>query len=122
MKKIICFFTMLALCSNLYAVEMKVKVDMKDVIAAPVPLNPNTHVLSILNLPTECDSFTLEVFDATGDRVVTREYTTHNNVRWNGRNSFGKMVRTGMYIIKITAKNTKNDSYGMKTIRILVRY
>jgi flagellar hook assembly protein FlgD len=113
--KIICLFAALILGINLYALEMK------DVIAAPVPLNPNTSVLSIMNLPNY-DSFTLEVYDITGDKVVTKEYNVPAYVKWNGRNSFGKIVKPGMYILKITAKDTKTDAYGTKKIKILVKY
>ena len=113
--RIICLFAALTLGVNLYAV------DMKDVIAAPVPFNPNTHTLSIMNLPNY-DSFTLEVYDVAGDRAVVRTYTVPANVKWNGRNNSGRLVRPGMYILKITARDTVTDAFGRKTIRILVKY
>jgi len=95
--------------------------DMKAVIAAPVPFNPHTHILSVMHLPNY-DSFTLEVFDVAGDRVVTKSYNISANVKWNGRNNFGKIVKPGMYILKVTARETSTDKYGMKKIRILVKY
>jgi len=81
----ICFFAVLILSVNLYATDV-----MKDVIAAPVPFNPHTHILKIMNLPIDYNLFTLEVYDIAGARVVSKSYTVHSQVNWNGRNSFGK--------------------------------
>ncbi len=95
--------------------------DMKDVIAAPVPFNPSEGAVAFLNLPA-FDEFTIDVFDVNGDTVARRSYSSPGNVRWNGRNTRGNVVKPGLYIIKVTARDSATDSYGKKTIRVLVRY
>ncbi|MBN2038546.1 MAG: T9SS type A sorting domain-containing protein [Spirochaetes bacterium] len=99
--------------------------DMDDIVAYPVPFNPGIHNnLRIGYKPgvTSTDpvnKIKIEIFDINGDTVLTREYTSLNAV-WNGRNSKGKLVKSGMYIIKVSMENINTGAYGQKMIRILV--
>lgn len=92
--------------------------DMNNVIAYPVPFNPVKGTLKIANP----DSYIIEVniYDINGDLVCTKTGNV-NPVIWNGRDSSGRYVKPGLYIIKVTAENSSGD-YGKKTIRILVDY
>lgn len=98
---------------------------MKDIIAYPVPFNPKNHNnIQIGFKPGAADivpvnRINIEVYDINGDRVFSRDYTSLNAV-WNGRNSKGKLVKSGLYIIKISMEDTVTGDYGQKMIRILV--
>ena len=98
--------------------------DMEGVIVYPVPLNPNRNQLTLddkATLPT-VNSVKVEIFDINGDLVLARKYSDFiPPIKWNGRNGSGKMVKPGLYIIKITAEDAAGG-YGKKIIRILVDY
>ncbi len=100
-------------------------IDMRSIIAYPVPFNPDRQTMKIGYeqgaTPDALDSVSIQVFDINGDMVLSRSYTSLNPpVIWNGRNSAGIMVSPGMYIIKITAENSATGEHGKKIIRILV--
>ena len=109
------FITFL-LCGPLFSL------DMEGVIAYPVPLNPNRHQLTLHDKGTlpSVDSIKVEIFDINGDLVLARSYGVFP-ITWNGRNGSGKMVKPGLYIIKVTAEDAAGG-YGKKIIRILVDY
>jgi hypothetical protein len=90
-----------------------------NIIAYPVPFNPNIHNnLKIDKIPPEVTNIKIEIFDINGDSVFSRGYAS-TNIIWNGRNNNGKIVKPGLYIIKITLETATGD-YGKKIIRILV--
>ena len=115
-------------------------VDLSNVRAYPVPFSPQgkNHVLTISDKDdssvcpgTDC-SVKLEVFDINGDPVVTRNYSSGSPVVWNGRNSRGKYVRPGFYILKLTVTGGPDgddngngvkpaDPYATKIIKIVVQ-
>jgi hypothetical protein len=99
--------------------------NMDNIIAYPVPFNPNIQVLKIGYKPAvppdTVDTVTIEIFDINGDTVFLREYSSLNNpVIWNGYNNSGKKVKPGLYIIKVTIENSQSGARGLKIIRIVV--
>jgi len=71
----------------------------------PNPFNPTTTIQFVL--PTE-SIVTLEIYNMLGQRVTTllnnEEFTSGSfNVEWNGRDTFGRPVSSGMYIYRINA-------------------
>ncbi len=99
--------------------------NMDNIIAYPVPFNPNIQVLKIGYKPAvppdTVDKVTIEIFDINGDTVFLRKYSSLNNPAiWNGYNNSGKKVKPGLYIIKITIENTQTGARGQKIIRIVV--
>lgn len=116
MKKQVSFIAVLIVC--LIPVASLNAYDMKNVIAYPVPFNPESGVLTIDNP----DLYNLEIYiyDINGDIVCKKSGAT-DPVRWNGRDGNGRHVKPGLYIIKITAENAAGN-YGKKIIRILVDY
>ncbi len=101
-------------------------IDAENIIAYPVPFNPKIHhVLRIGYKPGPAhsgsiNSIKVEIYDINGDRVFTREYNSITNVIWNGRNGKGKIVKPGMYILKISLEDTVSGTFGRRIIRILV--
>jgi flagellar hook assembly protein FlgD len=70
----------------------------------PNPFNPETQITFAL---PEASTVRLTVFDVLGrevavleDRILPAGYRT---VRWNGRNSKGESVGSGVYFYRITA-------------------
>lgn len=98
--------------------------DMKTIIAFPVPFNPKIHDYLTIGTKTgsagTMDKVKIEIYDINGDSVFKRDYSSLN-VNWNGRNNNGKIVRPGLYIIKVTLENSATGAYGKKIIRILVQ-
>jgi len=91
--------------------------DMKQVFAYPVPFKPSVHSeLTIQNLST--DPIVCSVYDINGDLVRTIKST--GNATWNGRNGSGRVVKPGLYIIKVEIEGD-NGNYGKKMIRIIVQ-
>jgi hypothetical protein len=73
----------------------------------PNPFNPSTYITYQLK---EKGNVTLEIFDILGERVksvvdnVVQEPGQHI-VTWNGRNSSGEKVSSGIYIYRLKAKD-----------------
>ncbi len=98
--------------------------DMKDVVAYPVPYDPHKGVLTI-GYPAGYSGSTafnikVVVYDINGDIVVERD-RAQLPLKWNGRNKSGRRVKRGMYLLKVTVENDDGE-YGRKIIRILVDY
>jgi hypothetical protein len=78
----------------------------------PNPFNPST--LISFALPEQA-GVTLRVYNLLGQEVVTladevREAGNHEVV-WNGRNSFGRPVSSGMYFYRLEATGTSGKSF-----------
>jgi hypothetical protein len=73
----------------------------------PNPFNPSTTIS--YSLP-ENSSVMIEIVDMTGRSVTSLINETlsagHHNVVWNGRNSNGKQVASGIYLYRFTATST----------------
>lgn len=106
----------LTLSQSLYAL------DMKNIVAYPVPFNPQKNMLKIGYSPNVIESHKIKLFiyDINGDTVLTKSLS-QLPVIWNGRNGSGKLVKPGLYIIKVEIDDDNGD-YGKKVIRILVDY
>ncbi len=97
--------------------------DMTNVVAYPVPFNPQSKVLTV-GYPggAVLSGYTVrvEIFDINGDLVV-KKVRSQIPLKWNGRRGNGKRVKPGLYILRIRIENDEGD-YGKKLIRILVDY
>lgn len=100
----------------------------KNLIAYPVPFNPKkggVKYITIGNSPSvaalSVDKIVIEVFDINGDLVIKKEFNS-SEARWNGRNDNGRLVKPGLYIIKVTGENSMTGDYGKKLIRVLIKY
>lgn len=103
-------------------------VEMRDIIAYPVPFNPRKGTVKYITVgndpsktPIAIDNIKIEIFDINGDFVASRHFNSPTAI-WNGRNDNGAMVKPGMYIIKVTVENSTTGDFGRKTIRILINY
>lgn len=93
--------------------------DMKNIYAYPVPFNPNKHDTIKITNPS-ADNIKMTVYDINGDIVIEKSGSASPFI-WNGRNSSGRLVKPGLYMIKVEIENAGGD-YGKKVIRILVDY
>ncbi len=96
--------------------------DLKDLAAYPVPFNPQKKTLTIDNPSGTLGSHkvTVSIYDINGDEVITKTLSSFP-VKWNGRNSSGRCVKPGLYILKIEVDDDSGE-YGKKIIRILIDY
>lgn len=116
MKNKIIFIIILAFSNAAYAY------DMKNIAAYPVPFNPQKKVLTI-GTPGQTSSphtIRMEIYDINGDLVIKKSGSQIPFV-WNGRNSSGRYVKPGLYLLKIEIDD-ENGDYGKKVVRILVDY
>lgn len=108
---------MLTLSQSLYAL------DMKNIVAYPVPFNPQKTKLTVGDpgaVPGAPHKIKFSIYDINGDTVLSKSLS-QLPVKWNGRNGSGKLVKPGLYIIKVEIDDDDGD-YGKKVIRILVDY
>ena len=80
----------------------------------PNPFNPETMIS--YQLPEEAD-VTLRIYNIRGQLINTlvnaRVAAGVHNVVWNGNDVNGQEVAGGMYIYKIVAKNSSNESFTL---------
>lgn len=124
MKKVMLtlFFLIFLVSELLYAV------DIKNVVAYPVPFDPHRNKLTI-GYPVAGGNFNSEkvnayVYDINGDTVTVISTTAGVAERaciWNGRRSNGEYVKPGLYLIKVEISNS-DGGYWKKVLRVLVKY
>jgi hypothetical protein len=73
----------------------------------PNPFNPSTKIR--YSIPRDNMKVELEIFDVSGRRVVTLvnrvESGANHEVLWNGKNTAGQDVASGVYFYKLKADN-----------------
>lgn len=90
--------------------QSKEEFDLSDVFVSPNPFSPNGNGWSdstFINYKTTVDSaVTIKIFDVRG--VLTRKLMNGENVsggrnkaEWDGRDDFGRIVRTGVYVFQL---------------------
>ncbi|MCX7678404.1 MAG: hypothetical protein N2316_04220 [Spirochaetes bacterium] len=95
------------------------------IVAWPVPFNPNRHFLTIDYAPESQrdvpapDKIQMTIFDVNGDRVFESWYSSLP-IYWYGRNTEGKVVHPGMYIIRLVVEQSSLGTLERRTIRIAV--
>jgi len=97
--------------------------DLKDLAAYPVPFNPQKKLLNIDKPGATLGSphnILVSIYDINGDLVIKKTGNGFPFI-WNGRNSSGRFVKPGLYILKVEVDDISGD-YGKKIIRILVDY
>ena len=111
------------LISNIYAV------DIKSVVAYPVPFNPQNEKLTIGYPQSHGNDFLTgikskgTVFDINGDVVTVINGSASGKVAciWNGRRSNGEYAKPGLYLLKVEISDNEGG-YWKKTFRVLVKY
>ncbi|HNX24608.1 MAG TPA: FlgD immunoglobulin-like domain containing protein [Spirochaetota bacterium] len=96
--------------------------DIKGIAAYPVPFNPQKKTLTI-GFPGASSSvhkIKVVIYDINGDLVIEKS-GSQVPLYWNGRNSSGRHVKPGLYILKVEVDDD-DGTYGKKIIRILVDY
>jgi len=122
MHKILLIFSLVFLLTGAASAA-----NMSVVKAYPVPFNPGQDGAIQIYIPDGDYSVIFTVYDINGDQVTTRSFpsTTYlagsPTVAWNGRSSHGRIVKPGLYLIKVVVQNDATGDYGKKIIRILVK-
>jgi len=122
-KKFFLIICLIVSCNSLYAITAK------DIIAYPVPFNPNKQPLTIgvdsSPSPPDLSGYLLNVsiYDINGDLIIKKTASAlGQNIKWNGRNKSGRIVKPGLYILKVEAEKDSTGEYAKKIIRILIDY
>ncbi len=88
----------------------------------PNPFNPATTIGYSL---AEQSAVTLTVFDLVGREVTTlteaHQQAGYFTARWNGTNSSGQPMSSGVYIYRLDAKSTAGKFYSLTKRLILIR-
>ena len=86
----------------------------------PNPFNPSTTINFALPMPV---SLNISVFNILGEKVVellnSEIGAGFHNVVWNGRNSFGYIVPTGVYIYRLSATSSDGTGDFTKVMKML---
>ena len=119
LKKFFLIICLIVCCNSLYAITAK------DIIAYPVPFNPNKQILSIGTKPGAGliidHSVNVSIYDINGDFIIKKSASKKNAI-WNGRNKSGRIVKPGLYILKVEIEEESTGEYIKKIIRILIDY
>jgi sugar lactone lactonase YvrE len=79
----------------------------------PNPFNPVTRITYAL--PEEA-SVTLKVFNVLGQEVITLENSVQQaglyEVSWNGKNTLGQSVGSGVYFYRLEAKGSSGETFA----------
>ncbi|HCV42485.1 MAG TPA: hypothetical protein DGH68_03305, partial [Bacteroidetes bacterium] len=79
----------------------------------PNPFNPTTTIQYAL---PEQATVTLKVFNLLGQEVATlvdgMQQASYFKVTWDGRNSVGQQVSTGVYFYQLDAKSVSGKNFG----------
>jgi len=122
LKKIFLIAGLLVYCNSLYGLTAN------DIIAYPVPFNPKERTLTIgtkaLGAPITGYSVNASIYDINGDLIIKKSGS--GNIKWNGRNKSGRIVKPGLYILKVEIEQDSTGSnkseFVKKIIRILIDY
>jgi hypothetical protein len=77
--------------------------DLKSVIVYPNPFRPREAKDNVLKFIGLTDDVDLKIYTISGDLVWGRHYEyTGGGATWNGRNSQGKEVASGLYVYQVT--------------------
>jgi len=117
------FFLIILLPVLLYAVEIK------NVVAYPVPFDPHKSKLTIGYPQSGGDFLPVEnraevtVFDVNGDIVTVINGVPSGKIAciWNGRRGNGEYAKPGLYLIKVEI-SASDGGYWKKVLRVLVKY
>lgn len=82
--------------------EIKTKTSF---IAGPTSFNPNTDENMKIYLSEEKPSVSINIYTISGDLVKTWDVSGQSYAEWDGKNSLGDMVRSGIYLIHIKGDN-----------------
>jgi len=72
----------------------------------PNPFNSSTRIL--FNIPMD-DIALLKVFNTAGEEIYNRDFTVkkgHNTLNWNGNNTNGNPVSSGLYLYTLSFNNS----------------
>jgi hypothetical protein len=86
------------------------------------PTSNRTSTMLAYNLPYGSD-VTLSIYDPFGNTVLTRSYARTergaragiNQVYWDGRNSQGRLVASGIYVVQVAAQSHTGITYRAAT-------
>ena len=88
----------------------------------PNPFNPSTSVRFALPLPSEVN---LTIFNALGQRVKTlmneRRAAGSYTVQWDGHNEAGLAVPSGVYFLKMTAREGSGFTFEQMQKLLLIK-
>lgn len=103
-------------------------VDIKNVVAYPVPFDPHKNKLIIGYPASVVESLAgysskVTVFDINGDIVTVFNGSSSGKIacKWNGRRANGEYAKPGLYLLKVEISDA-DAGYWKKVLRVLVKY
>ncbi len=99
--------------------QSKSEFDLKDIFVSPNPFSPNGNGWNdstFINYTTTVDSnITIKIFDVRGvliRRLLNGETVSggRNKAEWDGRDDFGRIVKTGVYVYQLKSLSAAKSS------------
>jgi hypothetical protein len=107
--------------SGLLSVSDKIQKDSVSCSVFPNPFNLSTRIM--VNLPN-MSKLKVEIYDILGRRVQiitdAEELKGLRTYSWNGRNSFGSTVSTGVYLVHVIINDKVTSKQTMLTKKIIM--
>ena len=100
--------------STFVLVQLAAATNLDSVKVYPNPFNSNTqsHGMTITNLTASAN---IKIYNVAGELIRTLNYNTSaGSITWDGKNDYGKIVTSGVYIIYINAPE------GTKKIKVAI--
>ena len=85
----------------------------------PNPVKTETNFIIEHDRPETVLSTTIEIFDIAGRKIWGFGQNSTNNIKWNLKTNDGQILKTGVYLYRVTIKTTSSDSYS-KTNKMLI--
>jgi len=88
----------------------------------PNPFNPVTSIKYELPMPAKVS---LKIFDITGKQIIELQNDNKSagvhSINWNGINSGGKIVSSGVYIYQLLATSVNGETYKQQRKMLLIK-
>jgi len=86
----------------------------------PNPVKQNTRFVIEHDRPETVINATIDIFDTSGRRVWTLNQSTLDVINWDASDSFGKKLKTGVYMYRISIQTSDKQVYSeMNKLMIL---
>jgi hypothetical protein len=99
-----------------FVVKSDEKLELAHVLNYPNPFTTNTEFRFEINQPTDTYDILIHIFTISGKLVKTIqdtrfiEGTVGDKLFWDGRDEFGDKIGKGVYIYRLTVRNSQGDT------------
>jgi hypothetical protein len=95
-----------------FEVVKGLKPQILNVYNYPNPVKQNTRFVIEHDRPETVMDATIDIYDTSGKRVWTFRQSTIDEISWDASDSFGKKLKTGVYMYRISIQTSDKQVYS----------